>query len=77
MDHSLCYQTSREVTGACSVPLSYGFSFGQLMANCTIPVGGRSIYFINISSKFSFEMKDLKVVSAGSGVQPADISFFE
>lgn len=79
MDYSLCYETSNEVAGECAVPKAYGFSFGQLIGNCSIPEGGRPFYRFIVSSEHDFkvELKDLKIVSAGPDVETVDKSFFE
>lgn len=79
MDQALCYETSREIEGKCAAPMTYGFTFGNILANCSVPEGGRPFYNFTVLARnvFEIELKDLTVTSAGPGVESVDRSFFE
>lgn len=81
MDLTLCYKgdLSNEINDRCEVPSIYGFTFGTVLANSTVPIGGLPLFRFNLNTKdnIEVEMKKLKVNFAGPNVNKADETFFK
>lgn len=75
MDYTLCYDSSHEITGKCLVPTSYGFVFGHLFANCTIPEGGRTLFNFNVHSTHEFQVEMTEIIPRG--LSHAYTNYFE
>lgn len=81
MDLTLCYkgELSNEIYERCEVPQTYGFYFGTVLANSTVPIGGIPLFRFSLNTKDSIEVeiKKLKVNFAGPNVNKADETFFK
>lgn len=77
MNLNLCLDSSEELTGSCKVPRTLGFTFAHLMTNCSVSQTGNLFSFnVEANRDFDVEIKDFKVVYAGSYVTKAEQSFF-
>jgi hypothetical protein len=87
MNHMLCESGNddeggsdyNDVEKACAVPFLYDYSYGTIVANCSVPDGGRNFYryYFKANKIFQVELKGFKVNSAKTGVQTADKNYFQ